>query len=211
MKTSYRVAGLLGLVAVVASAQAPTPVAERVATHRDVATRVTLFSNQAVVVTMRDDDEQTFVRRITLSLEQYMIYLEVLEESAKELGEDPISSSVATSTASVEITLHVGPDAPRRIIFSPMSSVSLPLSRVMGALDDLEGQVFEASPSREELRTWEPQRWDRVQLFNGTFARVIEVWDDGTVVLEHEDTFIREIVSSDRLDQVVLHVVEREP
>ena len=211
MKTSCRLVGFLGLVAVVASAQAPTPVAERVATHRDVATRVTLFSNQTIVVTMRDHDKQTFLRRITLPVNQYMIYLEVLENSAKELGEDPISSSVATSTARVEITLHVGPDAPRRIVFSPMSSVSLPLSRIMGALDDLESQVFEASPSSEELRTWEPRRRDRVQLFNGTYARVIEVWDDGTVVLEHQDTFIREIVPADRLDQVVLHVVDREP
>jgi len=205
-----RLAGLLALVAVAASAQAPTPVAERVATHRDVATRVSLFSNQTVVVTIRDKEEQTFLRRITLPMDQYMIYLKVIENSATELGEDPISSSVATSTARVEITLHVGPDAPRRIVFSPMSSVSLPLSRILGALDDLERQVFEASPSREELRTWEPQRWDRVQFFNGTFARVIEVWDDGTVVFEHEDTFIREIVPADRLDRVVLHVVDRE-
>lgn len=211
MRAPHFLIGCLGLFAVVARAQAPTPVAERVATHRDVATRLTLFSNQTVVVTMRDQDEQTFMRRFTLPMEQYMIYLKVLEDSANELGKEPISSSVATSTARVEITLHVGPDAPRRIVFSPMSSVSLPLSRIMGALDDLEGQVFEASPSSEELRTWEPQRRDRVQLFNGTYARVIEVWDDGTVVLEHEETFIREIVPADRRDQVVLHVMDREP
>ncbi|MFV2073020.1 MAG: hypothetical protein ACC742_10270 [Thermoanaerobaculales bacterium] len=211
MRTSFFLVSCLGLLAVVARAQAPTPVAERVATHRDVATRLTLFSNQMVVVTLRNQDEQTFMRRFTLPMEQYMIYLKVLEDSANELGKEPISSSVATSTASVEITLHVGHDAPRRLVFSPMASVSLPLARIMGALDDLEAQVFEASPSSEELRTWEPHRGDRVQLFNGAFARVIEVWDDGIVVLEHEDTFVREIVPAGRLDQVVLHVVDREP
>ena len=89
-----------------------------------------------------------------------------------------------------------------------MATVSLQLSRIMGVFDDLQQQVFDASPSAEEVRTWEPREDDRVQLFNGTYARVAEVWDDGILVLEHEDTYIREVVAPGYRDQVILHIVD---
>ena len=194
-----------------ALAQAPVPVAERVVSGGNLATRVTLFSNYVVVVTDRRDGKQDFMRRITLPADQYMVYLVAFQKNAEELGEEPISSDVGTSTASVQLTLHVGPEAPRLLRFSPMAVVSLPLSRIMGALDDLERVVLDASPSSEEVRAWTPKRGDRVQLMTGGFATVLEVWPEGLVVLEHEDTFIREMVSPDSLDLVILHIVDSKP
>jgi hypothetical protein len=55
-----------------AFAQAPVPVAERVITQKDTATRITLFSNRSVVVTIRENEEQKFLRRITLPDDQYL-------------------------------------------------------------------------------------------------------------------------------------------
>jgi len=194
-----------------AFAQAPIPVAERVVTQNETATRVTLFSNRAVVVTIRTNEEQEFMRRITLPDDQYMIYLAAFQSNAEELDEKPIKSNIETATASVALVLHVGPDAPRMIRFSPMATVTLPLSRIMNALDDLQEQVIEASPSFEEVRAWTPKRGDRVQLMNGGFAQVVEVWSEGWLVLEHEGTFIREMVSPEARDQVVLHVLDSDP
>ena len=194
-----------------AFAQAPVPVAERVVTGRNLATRVTLFSNRMVVVSQRRDGKQDFLRRITLPADQYLVYLVAFQTSAEELGEEPISSDVGTSTASVQLTLHVGPEAPRSLRFSPMAVVSLPLSRILGALDDLQRVVFEASPSSEEIRAWTPKRGDRVQLMTGGFATVVEVWPEGLVVLEHDDTFIRAMVSPESLDLVILHIVDPKP
>jgi hypothetical protein len=92
-----------------------------------------------------------------------------------------------------------------------MSSVKLPLSRILAALDDLQLQVFESSPSAEAMRTWEPRKGDRVELFSGAMATVIEVWDDGLVILEHEATYVRETVPFAAREKVILRVVEPAP
>jgi len=153
---------ILSVVAATASGQAPVPVVERTVTQGEVATRVSLFSNRVLVVTVRRGDEQDFMRRITLPDNEYMVYLGSFQTAAKELDQQPISSEVNTSQAEVVITLHIGPDAPRLIRFSPMSIVKLPLGRIQGALDDLQLRVLEASPSAEAMRTWEPAKGDCV-------------------------------------------------
>ena len=205
---------LLGVVlalAVTAFGQAPVPVVERTVTQGKVATRVTLFSNRVIVVTVRHDGEQDFLRRITLPNEQYMVYLASLQLNAEELGHKPVDSAITTSQAEVVVSLHIGPDAPRSIRFSPMSVVSLPLARIQGALDDLQLQVFEASPSAEAMRTWEPKKGDRVELLNGTSAVVVEVRDDGIIIMEHDRTYVRETILPGMRDQVILRVVEPLP
>jgi len=201
----------LSLPAITASAQAPVAVVERTVIQREVATRVSLFSNRIIVVTVRRGGEQDFVRRITLPEDQYMVYLTTFQTNAEELDQRPISSRVDTPQAEVVLSLNVGPDAPRLIRFSPMSAVTLPLARIMGALDDLQFQVFEASPSAEAMRIWEPRKGDRVELLNGIFATVIEIRDDGILILEQDGTYIRESISPQVRDQVILRVAEPVP
>ena len=193
-----------------AVAQAPVPVAERIVTHGETTTRVSLFSNRMVVVTISERGTQGFLRQISLPDDQYIIYLSILQDAAAELGERPVSSDVSTSHDAVELTLHLGPEAPRVLRFSPMAVVNLPLSKIIGALNDLEEQVRTASPSAAALDTWEPRRGDRVELMTGGFARVVEVLDEGVLILEHESTYLREVVPVDARDRVVLRVVDRE-
>lgn len=207
----WLVAALVIAGSVTAQSQVPVPVVERIITQTDISTRVTLFSNQVVVVTIRESGVQGFNQRITLPDDQYLVYLGILQANAKELEEQPVNSAVNSPHTSVELTLHVGPGSPRLIRFSPMSTVSLALARIIGALDDLENQVRDASPSTEEIRTWEPKRGDRVELMNGRFAEVAEVLEDGGLVLEHDDTYIREVLAPGTWDLVILHVVEHQP
>lgn len=209
-----RYAILLGFFSVLATAafgQAPVAVAERTVTRGEVSTRVSLFSNRVVVVAVHRQGDLDFMRHITLPEEQYMVYLATFQGSAEELDERPIVSRVDTFDAEVVLTLHVGPEAPRVIRFSPMSGMKLPLARIMGALDDLQLQVLEASPSAEAMHAWKPQKGDRVELLNGSFATVVEVWEEGLVVLVHDQTYIREAVPADARDQVILRVMEAEP
>ena len=198
----------LAAIAATASGQVPIPVVERIVTDGDSSTRVSLFSNQVVVVTTRRGDIQDFMRYLTLPPDQYLVYLETFEKSAQELDDRPVTSRVNTAHAEVVLTLHVGPDAPREIRFSPMSAAKLPLARIMAALDDLQLQVFEASPSTEAMKHWKPKKGERVELLNGTFATVVEVWSEGLIMLEHEKTYIREAVPPDQRDKVILRVVE---
>lgn len=210
MRLHQLVAAAILFVAASAAAQAPLPVAERTFTRRGQSTRVSLFSNGAVVVTMSQDGVQGFMRQFTLEEQQYLVYLTAFQTNAAELGEDPIASDVGTSSAEVTVLLHIGPDAPRLLRFSPMSGLSLSMSKIMGALDDLQQQGLSASRSAEEMRTWEPKRRDRVQLLNGDFAVVREVWDDGLIVLEHESSHIRELVPPSSRDKVILRVVDED-
>ena len=193
------------------SGQAPVPVIERTVTQGEVATRLSLFSNRAVVVTMKRGNVQDFFRRITIPEDEYMVYLGTFQTAAEELDEQPVTSRVATSDAEVRISLHVGPETPRLIRFSPMSIVKLPLGRIQAALVDLQTQVLEASPSTEAMRMWNPKKGDRVELMNGTFATVIEVWEEGLIMLEHDQTYIREAVPPATRDQVILRVLDDEP
>lgn len=205
----YAAAALL--VAFVASSQAPAPVAERIVSHGRSTTRISLFSNRTVVVSISENGQQGVLRTLTLPEDQYFIYLGILEKAASELGEEPVSSDVGTSQDRVELMLHIGSAAPRTLEFSPMAVVSLPLSQIAGALNDLETLTLSSSLSAEALRSWQPRRGDRVELLAGGFARVAEVLDEGIVVLEYEVTYIRQIVPAGGLDQVVLRVVEPAP
>lgn len=198
------------LLAASAAAQVPIPIVERITTQGDVSTRVSLFSDRTVVVTIREGGVQGFLRLLEIPQDSYIVYLTTLQTNAGELDEEPISSSVGTSNSVVELILHIGSDAPKTFRFSPMASLSLPLSKIMGAVNDLEQQVRESSPSAYELKSWQPKRGDRVQLMNGTYARVVEVWEEGLVVLEYEESYIREMVPPDRYDDVILHVVDPE-
>jgi hypothetical protein len=215
VRTRFFLAVAFSILAVAASAQepvaVPVPVIERISTQGDVITRTSLFSNGVVVVTIREAGVQVFMRQITLADDQYIVYLGVVESAAKELSEKPITSRVETSRARIELALYIGPKAPRRLEFSPMSTISLPLSRIVGVMDDLELLVRDASDSSNRLQTWEPKRGDRVQLMNGSYATVVEVWDEGLLILAHDDTFVRESVPPDMRDKIILLVVEPEP
>ena len=210
MTTPTLLAAVLLMASATASGQAPVPIVERTVIQGEVATRVSLFSNRVLVVTVRRGDKQDFMRRITLPENQYMVYLGSFITAAEELDKQPVSSQVDTSQAEVVLSLYVGPDAPRLIRFSPMSIVKLPLARIQGALDDLQLQVLEASPSAEAMRIWEPAKGDRVELMNGITATVVEVWEEGLLILEHDLTYVRESVAPDVRDQVILRVLEDE-
>jgi len=203
--------GMILLLAATTAAQAPIPVVERIVTLRNQKTRVTLFSNRAVVVSISLDDERDFFRRITLPEDQYLVYLGALQTDAEDLEEDPVSSDIGAADSGIQVTLHIGPDAPRLLRFPSVAILSLQLARIMSVFDDLQQQVYDASPSAEEVRVWEPRRGDRVQLFNGRYAEVAEVWNDGILVLEHEDTYIREVVIPANRDRVILHIVDSKP
>ena len=202
-------AGLL--FATTVAAQAPIPVVERITARRTLNIRVTLFSNGMVVLTGRDteSDTQVFMRQTLLDHGDLMVYISMLEEDATALDiDEPVSSDVATSESEVTLVLHVGPDAPRLLRFSPVATMTMPLARIMGVLDDLHQQVLAASPSEETLRDWVPRRGDRVQLLTGEYAQVREIWEEGLVVLECEGTYLRVMVLPGRADEVILRVVE---
>jgi hypothetical protein len=43
----------------------------------------------------------------------------------------------------------------------------------------------------------------------GGFARVVEIYEEGVLILENETTYVRQVVPPEARDEVILHVVER--
>jgi hypothetical protein len=204
-KYSVVAAGLL-FATLIATAQTPTPILERRVTVGNRTIRTSLFSNHVAVVSVRHGDEKAALQQRTLELDEYMGYLMAFERDAKELVNDRLS--LRSMGGHGEITLHVGPDAPRTIEYSPLSVLDLPMSRLLAAIDDLERRVIWSDPSPAELGDWDPKRGDLVELRSGAMAIVIDVGDDGSLTLEHDDTWIMEIVPSVHRAAVILRVVE---
>jgi hypothetical protein len=192
------------------SAQAPTPIVERLVEVSNRIVRTSLFSNREVVVSIRVDGDQVALRQISLSEDEFTGYFAAIQRDARDIarseGRPPVESMAGRAT----ITLHVGPAAPRVIEYSPVAVLDLPTSRLVTALDDLERRVLWGEPSSAELDAWQPRRGERVELRNGVEAEVIEVQQDGTVVVEHDNTWIHEVISPEHRAKVILRVLTSE-
>lgn len=199
------------LVAVVsATAQAPMPVVERTTDHRGRITRVTLFSNHVVIVSIRSDTEN-FIHMATLNFDEHMIYLQALEECANEIGHEPITSDVESRDSSTRLILHVGPDAPRILEYSPLASLNLPAARIASMIDDIENRAMAALPGEFEIKRWEPALGDRVELRQGGEAYVTTITEDGTILLSQVDGPVSYTVARDDRVNFVLRVIGPTP
>jgi hypothetical protein len=199
------------LVAVVsATAQAPIPVVERITDHRERITRVTLFSNHVVIVSIQSDTDN-FIHMATLNFDEHMVYLQALEECANELGHEPITSDIESRDSFTRLVLHVGPDAPRILEYSPLASLNLPAARIASMVDDIENRAMAIIPGEFEIKQWEPALGDRVELRQGGEAYVTAISKDGAIVLSQIDGPVSYTVPTDNRVNVVLKVIEPAP
>lgn len=199
------------LVAVLsATAQAPTPVVERITDHLGRTTRVTLFSNHVVIVSIRSDTED-FIHQATLRFDEYMVYLQELEKCAHEVGHEPVTSDVESRSSSTRLILHVGPNAPRILEYSPLASLNLPAARIASMIDDIENRALAALPGEFEINQWVPAIGDRVELRQGGEADVTAIDEDGSILLSQIDSPVSFTVASDDRVQMILRVIEPKP
>ncbi|MEX1311518.1 MAG: hypothetical protein AB1Z65_13925 [Candidatus Sulfomarinibacteraceae bacterium] len=198
------------LTAVGTAAQAPVPVAERVATHLGRTTRVSLFSNHVVVVSIRSESEN-YVHRATLELDEYMVYLQTLNRAIGEVGDTPVGSDVESRDSVTVLTVYLGPDAPRVFRYSPLSSLNLAVGKIASAMDDLENRALEALPGEYEIRQWQPEIGDCVELRQGGEACVTAISEDGSIVLMRDDIVMTYNVARENRAEVILKIIEPAP
>jgi len=203
-------AASLLLVLPTAQAQAPTPVVERITTQFGRTTRVTLFSNHVVVVAVRSESED-FVHQATLDYDEHMVYVQAMEAAAREIGNEPVTSDVESRDSTTELILHVGPDAPRILNYSPLASLRLPAGRIASMMDDLQTRALSALPGEFEIKQWQPVVGDRVELRQGGEAFVTAVDDDGTIVLMQRESSVSSTVAMENRAEVILKIGERTP
>ena len=210
MRASFVIMALVLLTAVGAAAQAPVPVAERVATHLGRTTRVSLFSNHVVVVSIRSDSED-YVHRTTLNLDEYMVYLQTLNRAIGEVGDTPVGSDVESRDSVTVLTVYLGPDAPRVFRYSPLSSLNLAVGKIASAMDDLETRALEALPGEYEIQQWQPEIGDCVELRQGGEACVTAISEDGSIVLMRDDIVMTYTVAKENRAEVILKIIEPAP
>jgi hypothetical protein len=189
------------------TAQAPLPVVERVVVHLGRTTRVTLFSNHVAVVTIRSDTDD-FVRSATLTIDEYMVYLKALEHNAAEIGDDPVTSDVEAVGSTTTLTLHLGPEAPRTLVFSPLASLDLASGKIISIMDDIQLRVLSTMPGEDAIREWQPEVDDCVELRRGGSACVVAITQDGTVVLRDQATSVMTTVPPADRAEIILRVIE---
>jgi len=190
---------------------APTPVIERFLAVRDREVRTSVFSNGVVVVSGRRDKEQLFFRQITLDGDQFAGYLAAIQRDAAELADaDELPSATGSGGRGV-VTIHVDPRGPLQFSYSSLTVYDLATTRLLNTLDDLEHLVMFGEQTGAGTEGWQPRIGDVVKLRSGGLAEVVEVRDDGTLVLEHQSTYINELVPADRIRSVVFEVVEHAP
>lgn len=196
--------------ALAAGAQAPTPVVERSTTHFGRMTRVSLFSNQVVVVAIHSETDD-FTHNATLDRDEYMFYLRTLEEAAGKIGTQPVSSKVESRDSISTLVLHVGPDAPRIFSYSPLASLDLSLSKIAGVVDDLQRQALTALPGEYEINQWQPEVGDCVELRHGGEACVTAVEENGTIELARNDIRMTFAVAEESRTVVISRIIEPLP
>ena len=190
--------------------EAPIPVVERILTVRDREVRTSLFSNGMVVVSGSRDGERGFFRQVQLTADEFSGYLTALERDAIELSEaDQLPTYEGFGGRGV-ITLHLGPKPPLEFSYSSMKIYGLATTRLLSTLDDLEQFVMFREPTGAGIEGWEPEIGDVVRLRSGGLARVVDVQRDKTIIIEHESTYINEVIPEGRRKSIIFEVVDDE-
>jgi len=187
---------------------APTPVVERVLTIRDREVRTSLFSNGVLVVSARRAGERILFQQLTLPADQFSGYLAAIQRDASELAKADELPTARGSGGRGVVTIHVAPGGPIQFTYSSMTVYDLAATRLLATLDDLEQQVLNALPEGAGVADWQPRVGDVVRLRGGPLAEVVEVRDDGTVLLEHRGSYINELVPPGEIRNVVVEIVK---
>lgn len=201
------IASLVVATATRLAAQAPLPIAERITTRLDRTTHVVLFSNHVAVVTITSESE-SFFHRATLDPSEYMVYLQAIEAESRKIGDDPVTSTVSTGDDHTVLMMHVGSRTPKVLRYSPLASLNMSTATIASIMDDIQNRVLATLPNEDEVRRWQPQVGDCVELRRGGEACVTEVGDDGTIVLVDAETSVATAISPDDRVRIVAAVPE---
>jgi len=186
---------------------APTPVLERTLTTRDREVRTSLFSNGVLVVSVRRGGERVLFQQLTLPPDQFAGYLVAIQRDVSELAvADELPTAVGSRGRGV-VTIHTAPGGPLQFSYSSMTVYGLAATRLIAILDDLEQQVLDSLPEGPGIANWQPRIGDVVRLRGGPLAEVVEVREDGAVLLEHRETYINELVPAVEIRNVVIELV----
>jgi hypothetical protein len=185
-------------------AEVPSPVVERVFNEGSRSSRLSLFDNGVAVVAVRDGEREELFRKVLLDALELAAYRAAVE---RDVGQVRSSDQPALEGLSARGVIRIwSPEGEmREVEYAPGVMLDLPTSRLVATLDDLQKRVAEASPFEDQVRRWQPQRGDVVELFGGQLAEVRDVDpDEGMIWVAYRDSAMIEMIpASARLERVL--------
>jgi hypothetical protein len=166
--------GLLALLLALAGGPPPTYLAERVVFAGGETRRVSLFRDGTVVLAWSRPGKDKLVRTRRLLPSELDVLRQVVSESYAQLG---AQAGVSQGVGSAQVELRVAPVGcdPLIVRYPLASATMLATVRLGRALDELETVLMSGGPVREDLRGWEPQVGDCVELEDGRIVSIVEI------------------------------------
>ncbi len=192
------------------AARAPSAIVDRTIERSGDQTRLSLFSNGVAVVSVRYGGSKPTLFKRTLEREDLVGYLVALEDVARQIrGLDSIPDEQGGREGTVTIRLAAGPGEPVQLRFSTITMMPMAIGRLGTILDDLQAKVLATPSGYDEVMAWEPRAGDVVEMVTGQEAEVIEVRDDGTVIVEYKNVGLAELVTKTDRANRILRVLSR--
>lgn len=171
------IAAVLLAAAAVAAAD-PTYVVERVVTLGGEVRRTSVFRNGVAVVVREKAGEEKRVLRQPLNEIELQVLTQIVNESYPDLTR---FGSVGQSPVEGMVDLRLAPPGREPLVVRfPLTGVQgLGAARIGQALDGLEARMTGPAGIREDLRDWQPNVGDCLELEDARVGQVIEVLPNG--------------------------------
>jgi len=155
-------------------ARVPSPVIERVVSEGERRSRLSLFDNGVAVVAVAEDGREVLFRDVALERAELAAYLMAIARDVEQV-EGSAKPTMGEHLAQGVIRIFGEDGRAREVRYASGVMLELPFARLVATLDDLEKRVAESPPFEDEVRSWQPQRGDVVELFGGELAEVRDV------------------------------------
>ncbi|HLE61300.1 MAG TPA: hypothetical protein VI700_07170 [Thermoanaerobaculaceae bacterium] len=166
------------LVAAAAAPAEPTYIVERVVTVGAEVRRTSVFRNGVAVVVREKAGEEKRVLRQPLTEIELQVLTQIVDESYPDLAR---FGSVGQSPVEGMVDLRLAPPGREPLVARfPLAGVQvMGAARIGQALDGLEARMTRPGGIHEDLRDWQPNVGDWLELEDGRVVQVIEVLPNG--------------------------------
>lgn len=170
------------LVAAAVAAADPTYIVERVVTVGGEVRRTSVFRNGVAVVVREKAGEEKRVLRQPLTEIELRVLTQIVDESYPDLAR---FGSVGQSPVEGMVDLRLAPPGRELLVARfPLAGVQvMGAARIGQALDGLEARMTRPGGIHEDLRDWQPNVGDWLELEDGRVVQVMEVLPNGPNLL----------------------------
>ena len=186
---------------------APAPVVERFVKVAGRSSRLSLFDNREVVVSIHGTDGSIELRRRKLSEHEYVGYVGAITSNLGAVKEAAGDADLFSEGGTGRIIIYRSGHSPLVITYSPLQAPNLAIGRLIAVLDDLEKSVLGSNPSFDALERWVPRVGDRVEMINGQTATVTEVHPKGVIVVTYDQVAMSEVIPKAQRPKRIAHIL----